>query len=324
MLEIAQRAKKLLRSWQGLLNTSQANEHHSSSLSNGDGKPRLILKVKLNSPLSKRKHEQGEHLSNGTNAKRRKSQVVPVSSSILPRLKTTQQLLMDMQLHEQRLLPTSMVDETVHRGHELNPLTNQSVTNEKTHKASIVSSSSIHRENSLPTLNVANYLHPIAGPTLSLKPVVKRLSSSFIASTTNCEPPVIAPAVPKKKRRKKSETPALPSSTVETSPPDVASMCASYSTVADLVADHRRRMTVKHDLRELEARPDLLLVPIDQLAIVYERERTRESLLSAQACSSSMTTVEKLRQSTDLIALPFIDCPLEFDFLLDELVVQQL
>ena len=198
------------------------------------------------------------------------------------------------------------------------------MTKEETHKASIVSSSSIHRENSLPTLNVANYLHPIAGPTLSLKPVVKRLSSSFIASTTNCEPPVIAPAIPKKKRRKKSETPESPSSTVEASPSDVASMCASYSTVADLVADHRRRMAVKHDVRELEARPDLLLVPIDQLAIVYERERTRESLLSAQSCSSSMTTVVKLCQSTDLIALPFIDCPLEFDFLLDELVVQQL
>jgi hypothetical protein len=36
-----------------------------------------------------------------------------------------------------------------------------------------------------------------------------------------------------------------------------------------------------------------------------------------------MTTVEKLHQSSsDLIALPFIDCPIEFDLILDELVVQ--
>jgi hypothetical protein len=35
-----------------------------------------------------------------------------------------------------------------------------------------------------------------------------------------------------------------------------------------------------------------------------------------------MTTIEKLNQPSDLIALPFIDCPLEFDLALDELVVQ--
>ena len=184
--------------------------------------------------------------------------------------------------------------------------------------AVLASSSSLHRENSLPTLTA------IPGPYLSLKPVVKRLSTSFIASTTNGEIPMLAPAMPKKKRRKKAERQAPPSSIGEEVPSDLASLCASYSTVADLVADHRRRMIVKHDVRELEARPDLLLVPIDQLAVVYERERTRESPLSSQACSSSMTAVEKLCQGTDLIALPFIDCPLEFDLLLDDLVVQQL
>jgi hypothetical protein len=35
-----------------------------------------------------------------------------------------------------------------------------------------------------------------------------------------------------------------------------------------------------------------------------------------------MTAVEKLDQPSDLIALPFIDCSLEFDLILDELVVQ--
>jgi hypothetical protein len=64
------------------------------------------------------------------------------------------------------------------------------------------------------------------------------------------------------------------------------------------------------------------LVPIDQLAFVYERERTKELNLPSKSKQSSMTTVEKLNQSSDLIALPFIDCPLEFDLKLDELVVQ--
>jgi hypothetical protein len=36
-----------------------------------------------------------------------------------------------------------------------------------------------------------------------------------------------------------------------------------------------------------------------------------------------LTTVDRLEQPSGLIALPFIDCPLEFDLLLDELVVQQ-
>ncbi|CAF4406604.1 unnamed protein product, partial [Adineta steineri] len=46
-IEIAQRAKKLLRSWQGLLNTSQTDSTSITSTppTNGDTKPRLILKI---------------------------------------------------------------------------------------------------------------------------------------------------------------------------------------------------------------------------------------------------------------------------------------
>jgi len=65
------------------------------------------------------------------------------------------------------------------------------------------------------------------------------------------------------------------------------------------------------------------LVPIDQLAFVYERERTKELNITSESKQSSLTTVVKLDQSSGLIALPFIDCPLEFDLVLDELVVQQ-
>jgi hypothetical protein len=93
--------------------------------------------------------------------------------------------------------------------------------------------------------------------------------------------------------------------------------------VADLIEAHRRRILVEHDTRELEARPDLLLVPIDQLAFVYERERTKECNLTSEIKPTSLTTVDKLDQPSGLIALPFIDCPLEFDLVLDELVVQQ-
>jgi hypothetical protein len=103
---------------------------------------------------------------------------------------------------------------------------------------------------------------------------------------------------------------------------NLATICASYNTVADLVEDHRRRILAEHDSRELEARPDLLLVPIDQLAFVYEREKMKEFNFPSQFKHSSMTTIEKLHQPSDLIALPFIDCPIEFDFTLDELVVQ--
>lgn len=103
---------------------------------------------------------------------------------------------------------------------------------------------------------------------------------------------------------------------------DLETICVSYNTVADLVEDHRRRMLAEHDSRELEARPDLLLVPIDQLAFVYEREKTKELNLPTETKYSSIRTIEKLHQASDFIALPFIDCPMEFDLILDELVIE--
>ena len=88
------------------MNTSQ-----TESISN-EIKPRLILKVKLNSPITKRKRESDTHLINEKTIKRKKTQVIqtpiplstPISpmlfnetNSIIPRLKTTQQLLVEMQ-----------------------------------------------------------------------------------------------------------------------------------------------------------------------------------------------------------------------------------
>jgi hypothetical protein len=140
ILEIAQRAKKLLRSWQGLLNTSQIDNNKSSSIIssaiNGDTKPRLILKVKFNSPITKRKRDSDHHPP----IKRKKTQVIetpippntPISpvtliepNSSLPRLKTTQQLLMEMQMSEPNVLSTQtstvnailqkkIIDESLH------------------------------------------------------------------------------------------------------------------------------------------------------------------------------------------------------------------
>jgi hypothetical protein len=163
-------------------------------------------------------------------------------------------------------------------------------------------------------------------------------SSSSIGSTTSWplstnipEPPSSIPVIPKKKRRRKhteeqQQQQQIQSFNIEQSTPlspDLASICSSYNSVADLVEAHRRRILAEHDTRELEARPDLLLVPIDQLAFVYERERTKELNLTSESKQTSLTTVEKLNQPNGLIALPFIDCPLEFDLVLDELVVQQ-
>ena len=82
-------------------------------------------------------------------------------------------------------------------------------------------------------------------------------------------------------------------------------------------------MLEEHDARELEARPELLLVPVDQLAFVYERERTKDVTLPSDSTSTSLTTVDKLSQPSGLVALPFIDCPFEFDLVLDELIIQQ-
>ena len=104
---------------------------------------------------------------------------------------------------------------------------------------------------------------------------------------------------------------------------DLATICTSYTTLADLIQDHRRRILATHDSQELQARPDLLLVPIEQLAVVYERERTTKCNELSHFKYSSITSSEKLPQPSDLIALPFIDCPLEFDFTLDEFVVEQ-
>jgi hypothetical protein len=161
-------------------------------------------------------------------------------------------------------------------------------------------------------------------------------SSSSIASTTSWplstnipEPPSSIPVIPKKKRRRKhteEQQKQIESSTIEQSTPlspSLATICSSYNSVADLVEAHRRRILGEHDTRELEARPDLLLVPIDQLAFVYERERTKELNLTSESTQTSLTTVDKLDQPSGLVALPFIDCQFEFDLVLDELVVQQ-
>jgi hypothetical protein len=92
-----------------------------SSPIKGDTKPRLILKVKFNPPITKRKRDSDSHTVNGRNVKRKKTQVietpVPFQTSIspvlftetnssLPRLKTTQQLLIEMQMNEPKVLAT--------------------------------------------------------------------------------------------------------------------------------------------------------------------------------------------------------------------------
>ncbi|CAF4912871.1 unnamed protein product, partial [Rotaria sp. Silwood1] len=154
-------------------------------------------------------------------------------------------------------------------------------------------------------------------------------SSSSSSSITNWplstiipESPITVSVISKKKHHKKhnEQSSNIEQSNIYSS--DLETICSSYNTVADLVEDHRRRIVAKYDLRELEARPDLLLVPIDQLAFVYERERIKELNIPIELKHSSMTKVEKLTQPLDLIALPFIDCPFEFDLILDELVVQ--
>ena len=103
---------------------------------------------------------------------------------------------------------------------------------------------------------------------------------------------------------------------------DLSTICAAFQTVADLVEDHRRRIFIEHESSEIEARPDLLLAPLDQLAYVYEREKLRQIRPSTSSTpSSSMTSVEKLTSPSNFLALPFIDCPMEFPFILDELVL---
>ncbi|CAF3876231.1 unnamed protein product [Rotaria sordida] len=392
--EIAQRAKKLLRSWQGLLNISQTN----LSSTNVDIKPRLILKVKLNSPITKRKYDFDSHIIHSTNIKRKKTQViqtpVPISTPIilsetnvsLPRLKTTQQLLIEMQKNEPNVLSTQtstvhailqkkIIDESLHEqvkldysalhhGRDLNNINtkNQHIYNVRFHIMVISSSTHYQRKLSSSITSPCNTF-VTSGSSSKLQSLIERSSSSstLISSNSNWEngssagspisplsssssssssiicttswplstiipePSLNVPVITKKKRRKKHNEQLLESSNIEQSKifsSDLETLCSSYNSVADLVEDHRRRILAKYESRELEARPDLLLVPIDQLAFVYERERTKELNLPNESKHSSMTTVEKLTQPFDLIALPFIDCPLEYDLILDELVVQ--
>ena len=182
-------------------------------------------------------------------------------------------------------------------------------------------------------------------------------SSSSIASTTSWplaanipEPPSSIPIIPKKKRRRKPDEIDSQTATTSPSPPpppsssqpllttikteidieqstplssDLETLCSSFHSIAELTEAHRQRILAEHDTRELEARPELLLVPLDQLAFVYERERINEQSNDVQIKSTSLTAVDTFEQPAGLIALPFIDCPLEFDLVLDELVVQQ-
>ncbi|CAF4055487.1 unnamed protein product, partial [Rotaria magnacalcarata] len=193
----------------------------------------------------------------------------------------------------------------------------------------------IHRSSSTLIPSNSNWENgSSAGSPIS--PLSSSSSSSIIStnswpvSTIIPEPSLTVSIVPKKKRKKKdddgdNDQQLCESSNIEQSATftsDLATMCASYNKVADLVEDHRRRTIAKYESRELEARPDLLLVPIDQLAFVYEREQSNELNLPIETTHSSMTKVEKFTLPFDLIALPFIDCPLEFDLVLDELVVQ--
>ncbi|UJR32029.1 hypothetical protein I4U23_019497 [Adineta vaga] len=420
IIEIAQRAKKLLRSWQGLLNTAQTDSNHSlSSIPppstpsvpsvNGENhetpsptseKPRLILKVKINPSITpnnnndinakpKRKHDSEV---NGLSAKRRKTQVEtpitpppPISPAptitdpSLPRLKTTQQLLMEMQMNQPDVLSTQTPT--------VNAILQNQIVDESLYDTGKVDYSALHhgRDTNTPNANT-NYQKQLPSSTLPniISPtnstlstgsssskrtgLVRRPSSTLLTANTNWEngssaggspispsssssssigsttswpistnipePPSSIPVIPKKKRRRKQsdqqqsrqQQHEIESSTIEQSTPlssDLTTICSTYATVADLVEAHRRRVLDEHDARELEARPDLLLVPIDQLAFVYERERTKELPLTSDSMSTSLTAVDTLNRPLGLVALPFIDCPLEFDLVLDELVVQQ-
>lgn len=431
ILDIAQRAKKLLRSWQGLLNTSQTDTNSLSSTNlpatpvpvptppppplppstpstNGEthdspseDKPRLIVKVKINPSITSNSNNDNNNTKskrkndveyNGLSNKRHKTHndmpisppapISPVSltesSNSLPRLKTTQQLLLEMQMNQPDVLST--------QAPTVNAILQNQIIDESLHEPSKVDYSALHhgRETTNTTINT-NYqklpLPTIISPTNSTGSTSKRSalvrrsstsnnwengssaggspvspsssSSSSIASTTLWplaanipEPPSSIPIIPKKKRRRKPDetdsqittttsSPPPPSSTTTTSTtaihleqstplsPDLETLCSSFRSVAELTEAHRQRILAEHDTRELEARPELLLVPIDQLAFVYERERINQQSNDVQIKSTSLTTVDTFEQPTGLIALPFIDCPLEFDLVLDELVVQQ-
>ncbi|UJR14713.1 hypothetical protein I4U23_001706 [Adineta vaga] len=273
IIEIAQRAKKLLRSWQGLLNI--CTKDSSPICTNGETKPRLILKVKLHSSQTKRKRQ----FDNEIHSKRKKIQVIETSiSSNLPHSKTTQELLIEMQ---QKIINESL-HESIKKDH--NKI-------QSTHVSKQIASS--------------NNIHHLPGSSTEMSSM-----SSSLTNTTSCSHATAIPILPEQNQ------------SIESTVHEQSKLFSSYQTIADLMQDHRRRVLAEHDSRELEARPDLLLVPIEQLAFVYERERTTHSNEMTPSKYSSITTIEKLNQPSDLIALPFIDCPFEFDFILDELVVQ--
>jgi hypothetical protein len=195
------------------------------------------------------------------------------NNNSLPRLKTTQQLLLEMQMNESNV-----------RGTQL----------------SNGNGDSIHYKKQLSPTNWEN--GSSAGSPIS------PLSSSS-SSTSWPLPPIIPDPVPLESKDNENST-------------NLATICASYNTVSDLIQAHRRRVFASHDSRELEAKPNLLLVPIDQLAFVYEREKLNQLPQPSYSQHSSLITTEKLNQPSNFLALPYIDCPMEFDLVLDELVVQ--
>ncbi|CAF1049581.1 unnamed protein product [Adineta ricciae] len=299
IIEIAQRAKKLLRSWQGLLNTSQKDS--LSACTDGEMKPRLILKVKFHSSQTKRKHEFDNHLIAEASIKRKKVKIMKTAiSPSLPHLKTTEELFMEMQRNEAETFSVS------HHGNNV----------DHTNSACLSSSNNICQ------IPGSSSQCPLSSTCLSSTFVSMRNSNS----TTSCLASTYLPVLSEGNQFVKDDRPSIKSTTPEqlnSFAPDLATMRTPYTTLADLIQDHRRRILATHDSQELQARPDLLLVPIEQLAVVYERERTTKCSELSHFKYSSITSSEKLPQPSDFIALPFIDCPLEFDFTLDEFVVEQ-
>jgi hypothetical protein len=231
-----------------------------------------------------------------------------INNSSLPRLKTTQQLLLEMQMNESNVLST--------QSSTVNAILQKKIIDESFHETIKLDYSALHhgrdsnhyqKQLSPPNNNISSNINWENGSSAGSP--ISPLSSS---SSTSWPLPTIIPDSPL----------TLPESKDNGNGSDLATICASFHTVADLIEAHRRRILAEHDSRELEAKPDLFLVPIDQLAFVYEREKLNQLPLPFHSQHSSMTTIEKLNQPFDLLALPFIDCPMEFDLVLDELVVQ--
>lgn len=127
---------------------------------NEDTKPRLILKVKLNSPSKKRKHDSDSHTANGISVKRKKTQVIQIPSPVptpispviltetnnsLPRLKTTQQLLLEMQKNEPSILATQR--STVHA------ILQKKIIDESLHETVKLDYSALHHGRDLNNIN---------------------------------------------------------------------------------------------------------------------------------------------------------------------------